>query len=109
MVTRYLPWGVVAYLKARVSKCSTHYLALVTLPPRTEVYCTHEYTLSNAQFALHVEPNSIAIQQRAEDVQRKRNAWWKYALPSRMRHRVETNPFLRAERALKSFKRLKGI
>ena len=45
---------------------------LAALPPRTQVFCTHEYTLSNAQFALHVEPNNKALQNRAEHIQQLR-------------------------------------
>ena len=80
---------------------------LAALPPRTEVYCTHEYTLSNAQFALHVEPNNIAIQQRAEDVQRKRMLG-ECTLPSRIDIELETNPFLRAE-SVEEFQRLREL
>ena len=50
-----------------------HSLArLAALPPRTQVYCTHEYTLSNAQFAKHVEPDNPAILERFEQVERMR-------------------------------------
>ena len=31
---------------------------LAALPTATKVYCTHEYTLSNAEFALSVEPKT---------------------------------------------------
>jgi hydroxyacylglutathione hydrolase len=41
---------------------------LVVLPKDTLVYCAHEYTLSNAKFALHVEPGNQALARRAEEV-----------------------------------------
>ncbi|MEA3631021.1 hydroxyacylglutathione hydrolase, partial [Acinetobacter baumannii] len=41
---------------------------LAALPTATKVYCTHEYTLSNAEFALSVEPENHALQERAEQV-----------------------------------------
>lgn len=67
---------------------------LAALPPKTKVYCTHEYTLSNAQFALTVEPDNIMLQQRFEEVAqlRKQN---KITLPSTIEGELETNPFLR--------------
>ena len=34
---------------------------LAALPPNTRVCCTHEYTLSNLQFALAVEPNNESL------------------------------------------------
>jgi hydroxyacylglutathione hydrolase len=64
------------------------------LAPDTRIYCGHEYTLSNLRFAQAVEPDSIAIAQRA--------AW-----AAQLRERGEpttgtplcdelaTNPFLR--------------
>src|SRR5690606_7176008 len=38
---------------------------LAALPPETVVYCGHEYTLSNARFALTVDPGNPALQERA--------------------------------------------
>ncbi len=69
---------------------------LAALPPHTKVYCTHEYTLSNAQFALHVEPHNIALQDRAEQVKQQREHG-EITLPSTIEIELETNPFLRVE------------
>ena len=69
---------------------------LAALPPKTQVYCTHEYTLSNAKFALHVEPDNVAIQQRFDDVEVKRMLG-QCTLPSNIELELQTNPFLRAE------------
>ena len=68
---------------------------LAALPPATQVYCSHEYTLSNAKFALHVEPDNSAIQQRLKQVQALRDAQ-QSTLPSRIELELSTNPFLRA-------------
>ena len=35
------------------------------LPPNTKVFCAHEYTQSNAKFALSIDPDNKALQQRA--------------------------------------------
>ena len=80
---------------------------LAALPPRTQVYCTHEYTLSNAKFALHVEPDNIALQQRAEHIQQLRTEG-KITLPSTIELELETNPFLRVESA-EEFARIRAM
>lgn len=69
---------------------------LAALPPRTKVYCTHEYTQSNAEFALSVEPDNSALQQRYEDVKILR-AENKITLPSTIELELQTNPFLRTQ------------
>lgn len=67
---------------------------LAVLPAPTLVYCAHEYTQSNLRFALAVEPGSIAVQRRSEDVARERAAG-RATIPTSIRHELETNPFLR--------------
>ncbi len=67
---------------------------LAALPRETEVYCGHEYTLANAQFGLTVEPDNIALRQRAHDVTALRSEG-KPALPTRIDLELETNVFLR--------------
>lgn len=69
---------------------------LAALPPQTKVYCTHEYTLSNAAFALRVEPDNIALKDRAEYVRQQRECG-EITLPSTIEIELETNPFLRVE------------
>jgi hydroxyacylglutathione hydrolase len=67
------------------------------LPPETRVYCAHEYTQSNARFALTVEPTNEALIARAKAVDRKR-ARGEATVPSTLGEEVATNPFLRADR-----------
>jgi hydroxyacylglutathione hydrolase len=67
------------------------------LPPETRVYCAHEYTQSNARFALTVEPTNEALVARAAAVDRKR-ARGEATVPSTLGEEVATNPFLRADR-----------
>jgi hydroxyacylglutathione hydrolase len=80
---------------------------LAALPPRTQVYCTHEYTLSNAKFALHVEPDNLEIQQRFEHVEALRMLG-QPTLPSTIALELETNPFLRAD-SVAEFQRLREL
>lgn len=68
---------------------------LAALPADTLVCCGHEYTQSNARFALHVDPGNPALQKRAEEVDRLRAAG-QATVPSRMGEELDANPFLRA-------------
>ena len=43
-------------------------LKLRALPAETKVYCGHEYTLSNARFAVTVDPDNPALKERAADI-----------------------------------------
>ena len=67
---------------------------LSALPDSTLVYCAHEYTLSNLRFALAVEPDNSALQQRfiLEEQRRTRG---EATVPSLLGLEKSTNPFLR--------------
>lgn len=67
---------------------------LANLPLETLVYCTHEYTLSNLRFALHLEPDNIAYQERMAVCTALRNKG-EVTLPSTIAQERRTNPFLR--------------
>ncbi|HBA40771.1 MAG TPA: hydroxyacylglutathione hydrolase, partial [Deltaproteobacteria bacterium] len=66
------------------------------LPEDTLVYCGHEYTEKNIQFALTLEPNNKHL---TEKMQRARSLRAKgiSTVPSTMAEEMETNPFLRWE------------
>jgi hydroxyacylglutathione hydrolase len=68
---------------------------LETLPPDTEVYCAHEYTLSNATFALTVEPDNDALRRRYAEVVAAREVG-KATVPTTIALERATNPFMRA-------------
>ena len=67
---------------------------LAALPDDTAVYCAHEYTASNARFALSVD-ESAALRARAEAVFAAR-ARGEPTVPSTVGQEKATNPFLRA-------------
>jgi hydroxyacylglutathione hydrolase len=67
---------------------------LMQLPPDTEIYCGHEYTQANARFALTLEPDNLALINRAKEVDRLREKNLP-TLPTRIDRELETNPFLR--------------
>src|SRR4051794_23649888 len=68
---------------------------LASLPPETEVYCAHEYTLSNGRFALSVEPDNQALVARMAEVEAARAAG-EATVPTTIALELETNPFVRA-------------
>jgi len=69
---------------------------LAALPGETQVYCGHEYTESNARFALTIEPGNVDLVARAEAVKALR-AKGQPTLPTTIALELATNPFLRAE------------
>ncbi len=69
---------------------------LRALPKATRVYCAHEYTLSNARFALSLEPDYPPLLNRAKQVEALRREG-KPTVPSTMGEETLTNPFLRAD------------
>lgn len=81
--------------------------SLAALPDATQVYCTHEYTLSNAQFALHVAADNADIQQRYAAVKAMRDAA-QCTLPSSIGLERQTNPFLLAQ-TLAEFQQLREL
>ncbi len=66
------------------------------LPPGTVLYCAHEYTQSNAKFALHADPDNAMLRQYAADIDRKRAAG-EPTVPTTLERELGTNPFLRAD------------
>jgi hydroxyacylglutathione hydrolase len=69
--------------------------ALAALPPDTRVCCGHEYTESNARFALTVEPGNQALIARATHVRNLRAAG-QPTVPTTIAMERAENPFMRA-------------
>lgn len=69
---------------------------LRALPDATRVYCGHEYTQSNAAFALSVDPNNPVLQAYAEDIEEIRESGAS-TIPAQLGREKLTNPFLRAD------------
>jgi hydroxyacylglutathione hydrolase len=69
---------------------------LRALPDDTVVYCGHEYTLANAEFAVSVEPDNAALAARAAEIRVLRDDG-KPTLPTTIKREKQTNPFLRAD------------
>lgn len=69
---------------------------LRALPDDTVLYCGHEYTLSNARFAVTVDPTNAALARRAAEVETLRGEH-KFTLPVLLGAEKRENPFLRAD------------
>ena len=67
---------------------------LARLPGGTRVYCGHEYTMANIEFAEAVEPGNreLAKRKARESAKRERG---EPTLPSTIAEEIATNPFLR--------------
>ena len=68
---------------------------LSALGPDVLVCCGHEYTASNARFAVHADPDNTALAAYAARVTAWRAAGTP-SLPSRMADELAANPFVRA-------------
>lgn len=67
---------------------------LTALPPATQCYCAHEYTLDNLGFAAWVEPDSPALANRTETARAMRERGMP-TVPAPLALELATNPFLR--------------
>ncbi len=71
---------------------------LAALPDATQVFCAHEYTLSNLQFAARVEPGNAELRAWTAACVRRREAG-QPTLPGSIGQERRVNPFLRVDAA----------
>lgn len=92
---------------------------LRTLPDNTRVWCAHEYTLKNLQFALTVDGSNSDLQSRFASVKAARSRS-EATVPSMLDLEKRTNPFLRwdqptlqsaskSQDPVQTFARLRGM
>ena len=67
---------------------------LMKLPEETTVCSGHEYTQSNAKFALTVDPENAALISRSREIDQARKDG-RPTVPSTLSLELQTNPFLR--------------
>ena len=68
---------------------------LMALDPATLVYCAHEYTQSNARFAITVEPENLDLRARIAQIDAARLQGFP-TVPFTLAQEAATNPFVRA-------------
>ncbi|XP_027926657.1 probable hydroxyacylglutathione hydrolase 2, chloroplastic isoform X2 [Vigna unguiculata] len=71
---------------------------IMSLPDDTNIYCGHEYTLSNTKFALSIEPENKELQSYAAHVAYLRNKGLP-TIPTTLKMEKACNPFLRTSSA----------
>ncbi|KAL4557288.1 hypothetical protein LXL04_035461 [Taraxacum kok-saghyz] len=71
-------------------------VTLASLPKPTRVYCGHEYTVKNLQFAQTVEPDNEKISEKLSWAQKQRQSGLPTIL-STIEEELETNPFMRSD------------
>jgi len=71
---------------------------LEALPDNTQIYCAHEYTQSNGEYALVAEPDNLALKERMAEVLTLRSRG-EATVPTTIRQERATNPFMRAASA----------
>lgn len=71
-------------------------VTLGSLPKPTRVYCGHEYSVKNLQFALTVEPDNLRILEKLTWAQNQRQTG-QPTIPSTIGDELESNPFMRVD------------
>lgn len=71
-------------------------LTLASLPDDTLVYCGHDYTLENYEFAQTIEPDNKAVKQRLQEIKQTIRAGG-FTVPSTILQEKTTNIFLRSD------------
>lgn len=71
---------------------------LSKLPGETRVFCAHEYTQANGEYALVAEPENLALKERMKTVLAAR-AKGEATVPTTIALEAATNPFMRAASA----------
>ena len=69
---------------------------LATLADDTLIYCAHEYTQANLNFAKQVEPNRVELNERIIAVEQQRKKGLP-TVPATLGLEKQTNPFLRCD------------
>ena len=68
-------------------------LKIRSLPNNTKIYCAHEYTLNNANFALSLDPNNQKLKEKIVDIKNKRSQN-NPTIPCYLGEEKNLNPFL---------------
>ncbi|KAI5670349.1 hypothetical protein M9H77_10713 [Catharanthus roseus] len=71
-------------------------VTLGSLPKPTRVFCGHEYTVKNLQFASTIEPDNEKIREKLSWAEQQRRAGLA-TIPSTIEEELEINPFMRVD------------
>ena len=68
-------------------------LKIRSLPNNTKIYCAHEYTLNNANFALSLDPKNLKLKEKIVEIKKKRSKNIP-TVPCDLGEEKDLNPFL---------------
>ena len=77
------------------------------LPPETEVYCGHEYTLQNSKFCVEHDANNLKLKNKIKIIKEKIQKGHP-TVPSKIKDEIECNIFLKAV-SLDVFSKLRDL
>ena len=77
------------------------------LPPETEIYCGHEYTLQNSNFCLANDSKNLKLKEKIIKIKNKLKNDLP-TIPTILRDEIDCNIFLKAK-DLKSFSKLRDL
>tara|TARA_Y100001970_G_scaffold294017_1_gene445870 strand:+ start:5666 stop:6412 length:747 start_codon:yes stop_codon:yes gene_type:complete len=94
----------------RIFECSAEEMfssiqKIKELPINTEIYCAHEYTKSNLNWALSIEPWNKKIQRKLQHTEKLLNQG-KLSIPTTLKEELEINLFLKAS-SIEEFRKLR--
>ncbi|CAF2152842.1 unnamed protein product [Rotaria magnacalcarata] len=84
--------GCGKFFEGTASQMQSSLQKLASLDPKTLVYCGHEYTKKNLQFAATVEPDN-------QDLQAKQTSLKSVTIPSTIGDELKFNPFMRTNQS----------
>lgn len=82
-------------------------LKLAGLAPETQIYCGHEYTLNNIDFALSLNPKNKNLMELRKQIESKIKDQG-HSMPSLLSQELKENPFLNAN-SFEEFKRRRKL
>lgn len=88
--------GCGKFFEGTTSEMMRNLQQLKTLPETTEIYCGHEYTVENLEYALKADPGDQDVYSRLK-MSRLAVAENNFLVPSSLKLELRTNPFLQLD------------
>lgn len=87
--------GCGRFMEGTAALMKSSLLKLSQLPQTTRIFCGHEYTVGNLEYAMSLQPKNSLLQRRLAEAKEKRERKVP-TVPSTLAEELEQNPFLRA-------------
>ena len=79
-----------------MNKCFTSLEKIKKLPPKTKIYCGHEYTLQNSKFCITYDSKNKDLIKKIKEIKEKLKKN-KPTIPSTLEEELKNNIFLRSD------------